>query len=85
MQIGLIVTLRYPGRGLGGRQSEVNSQSLEFSLQKCHATGRPPPQLRWRPSSFWQPLRKGVSFATFSLKKHDLHNICKPLYKEIDS
>ena len=44
MQIGLIVTLRYPGRGLGGRQSEVNSQSLEFSLQKCHATGRPPPQ-----------------------------------------
>ena len=21
----------------------------------------------------------------FPLKKHDLHNICKPLYKEIDS
>ena len=53
-----IGTLRYPGRGLGGRQPEVNSQGLEFNLHKCHATRRPPRQLRRRLSSFWRPLRK---------------------------
>ena len=55
---GLIGTLRYPGRGLGGRQPKVNSQGLEFNLHKCHATRRPPRQLRRRLSSFWRPLRK---------------------------
>ena len=54
----LLGTLRYPGRGLGGRQPEVNSQGLEFNLHKCHATRRPPRQLRRRLSSFWRPLRK---------------------------
>lgn len=33
-----IGTLRYPGRGLGRRQPEVNSQGLSFNLHKCHAT-----------------------------------------------
>ena len=51
-------TLRYAGRGRGGRQPEVNSQVLEFNLHKCHATCQPPPQWRRRQSSFWRPLRK---------------------------
>ncbi|XP_074624933.1 uncharacterized protein LOC141883373 isoform X4 [Acropora palmata] len=51
-------TLRYPGRGRGGRQPEINSQVLEFNLHKCHATCQPPPQWRRRQSSFWRSLRK---------------------------
>ena len=34
----LIGTLRYPGRGLGRWQPEVNSQGLNSNLHKCHAT-----------------------------------------------
>ena len=54
----ILGTLRYPGRGLGRRQPEVNSQGLEFNLHKCHAARRPPRQLRRRLSSFWRPIRK---------------------------
>ena len=31
-------TLRYPGRGPGRQQPEVNSQGLNSNLHKCHAT-----------------------------------------------
>ena len=34
----LLGTLRYPGRGPGRQQPEVNSQGLNSNLHKCHAT-----------------------------------------------
>ena len=42
--VAIIGTLRYPGRGLGGRRPEGNSQGLESNLHACHATWQPPPQ-----------------------------------------
>jgi len=50
----IIETLRYPGRGWGGRQPEANSQVLEFKLYTSHAPCRSPPQWWWRQSKFWQ-------------------------------
>ena len=67
LPVSSLGTLRYPGRGQGRRQPEVNSHGLSFNLHKCHATWRPPPQLRRRRSLFWRPLRKVSYFSEFFL------------------